>query len=145
MGRVEALWIKRAHRGPMDRVDTMQLIERRGIADNADIGGRRQVTILSIERWRDLTAELGDIDPATRRANVLVSGIELDDSRDRRLRIGACELLVNGETRPCRLMDFAVPGLQVALDPKWGGGAYAEVTTGGTVTVGDPVEWITTG
>jgi MOSC domain-containing protein YiiM len=126
----------------MDRVPELSLIERRGIQNNADIGGRRQVTLLDAERWRELTAALGEIDPIRRRANVLLSGIELEASRGKRLRIGTATLTINGETRPCRLLDFAVEGLQAALDPQWGGGAYAEVTDGGIVRVGDDVEWL---
>jgi MOSC domain-containing protein YiiM len=140
-GRVEALWVKRFHRGPMDAVDTVRFIARRGIADNADIGGRRQVTLIALERWRELTAPLGEIDPVVRRANVLLSGIELERSRGRVLQLGDAVLRINGETRPCRALDFVVPGLVRALDPRWGGGVYAEVVEGAVVHVGDSARW----
>jgi MOSC domain-containing protein YiiM len=140
-GRVEALWIKRAHRGPMDAVDEARLIARRGLAGNADIGGRRQVTVIARERWHELTASLGEVDPTLRRANVMVSGIELEGSRGRVLLIGAATVRVNGETRPCRSLDFALAGLQRALDAHWGGGVYTEVVAGGVVRVGDVVRW----
>jgi MOSC domain-containing protein YiiM len=140
-GRVEALWIKRAHRGLMDVVDEAQLIARRGIVGNADIGGRRQITIIDRERWAEATAALGAVDPTRRRANMMISGIELERSRGRLLQIGEATLLINGETRPCRALDFSSPGLQPALDPAWGGGVYAEVVDGGTVRVGDSVRW----
>lgn len=141
-GRVERLWVKRAKRGPMDAVPDAQFIARRGMAGNADAGGRRQVTVISRERWQELTAPLGGVDPVLRRANVLVSGIELEASRGRLLQIGDAQLRINGETRPCRALDFALPGLQHALDPRWGGGVYAEVTVGAVVRVGDVVAWI---
>jgi len=126
----------------MDDVSEANFIARRGIEGNADIGGRRQITVISSERWRELTEALGDIDPARRRANVLVSGIELEASRGRVLQIGGARLRVNGETRPCRALDYALPGLQRALDPRWGGGLYAEVIDGATIRVGDEVRWI---
>ena len=140
-GRVEALWVKRAHRGPMDEVDEAEFISRRGLAGNADIGGRRQLTIIDRGRWRAATADLGDVDPVLRRANVMVSGIDLEASRGRLLRIGDATVRVNGETRPCRALEFARPGLQRALDAHWGGGVYTEVVDGATVHVGDPVRW----
>jgi len=141
-GRVEALWIKRARRGPMDAVREAQFIARRGLAGNADVGGRRQVTIISRERWYELTATLGEVDPVLRRANLMVSGIELVASRGRLLQTGAALVRINGETRPCRSLDFALEGLQHALDPCWGGGAYAEVIEGAVVRVGDVVQWV---
>jgi MOSC domain-containing protein YiiM len=140
-GRVEALWIKRAHRGPMDAVVEARFIARRGIADNADIGGRRQVTLIARERWFEATELLGDVEPAIRRANVMVSGIDFEHSRGRMLRIGPARLRVNGENRPCRALDFKLAGLQAALDARWGGGVYAEVVEGGVVRVGDAVCW----
>ena len=143
-GRVERLWVKRAQRGPMDAVHDAQFIARRGIAGNADAGGRRQVTIISRERWRELTEALGEIDPVLRRANVMVSGIELEGSRGRVLQIGAATVRVNGETRPCRALDFAYEGLQHALDPHWGGGVYAEVIEGAVVRLDDVVCWVET-
>ena len=140
-GRVERLWIKRAQRGPMDAVHEAQFIARRGIAGNADVGGRRQVTIISRERWLELTEALGEVDPVLRRANVMVSGIELEASRGRLLQIGAATVRVNGETRPCRALDFALEGLQQALDPHWGGGVYAEVIEGAVVRLDDVAHW----
>jgi MOSC domain-containing protein YiiM len=126
----------------MDEVPHARFIARRGIEGNADIGGRRQITVISRERWRELTEALGAVDPVLRRANVMVSGIELEASRGRLLQIGASRVRVNGETRPCRALDFALPGLQRALDPHWGGGVYAEVVDGADVHVGDLVQWI---
>lgn len=140
--RLEAIWLKRAKRGPMDARERATAVAERGLAGNANQGGHRQVTLIEAEKWRAVEAELGHaVDPRTRRANLLVSGIDLRNCRDRVLRIGACRLLLLGETRPCRQMDEAVPGLQQALDPDWRGGAYGRVLAGGELAVGDGVEW----
>ena len=141
-GRLEAIWVKRAHRGPMDPAPAAQVYAGRGIAGNADQGRKRQVTIIEREVWRRLMDQLGaDIDPAARRANLLVSGTDLSGSRGRVLRIGACRFRVAGETRPCERMDEALPGLRTAMQAPWGGGAFAEVLDDGTIAVGDTVAW----
>ena len=87
MGRLEQIWIKRAHRGPMDPASEGRLEAGKGLVGSANYGGRRQVTIIAAERWAELEAVLGaTIDPSLRRANLLVSGIDLVESRDRVLR-----------------------------------------------------------
>lgn len=141
-GRVETIWIKRVRRGPMDRVDSVRALAGNGLEGNANQGGRRQVTLLSADAWESVCRELeAEVDPALRRANVLLRGIDLEGSRDRVLRIGDCRVRIHGETRPCRLMAESHPGLQEALDPDWRGGVYGEILDDAEIRVGDPASW----
>jgi len=141
-GRVDRLWVKRAHRGAMDAQTTIELVPARGVAGSADRGGRRQVTLLEREVWEAMMRELGsDAGPETRRANVLVSGIDLRKSRGRVLRIGQARVRIAGEVKPCERMEEAVPGLRALMFPDWRGGAFAEILEGGSVAVGDTVAW----
>ena len=141
-GSLEAIWIKRAHRGEMDRVATATLITGRGIVGNADQGRRRQVTIVEQEAWDEMMRDLdAAVAPKARRANLLVSGLALAHSRDRILRVGACRLRIGGETRPCERMDEALPGLRAWMAVDWGGGVFAQVLDGGEISVGDEVSW----
>ncbi len=140
--KLEKIWLKRAKRGQMDAVDSARLEINRGLLGNANRGGKRQVTIISQARWAELTAALGaDLPPSTRRANLMVSGLDLENSRGRVLRVGAVRLRINGETRPCEQMEEAHAGLQELMRARWGGGAFAEVLDAGEIHVGDAVEW----
>jgi MOSC domain-containing protein YiiM len=141
-GRLEAIWIKRMKRGPMDPVDGANLVAGRGIEGNANQGGKRQVTVIEQEIWEELMRNLGaSLSPAARRANLMVNGIRLAESHGRVLRIGSCRIHIYGETRPCEQMEEALVGLKDALKPNWGGGAYGEVLDDGRIAIGDEVSW----
>jgi len=139
-GRLEAIWIKRMKRGPMDPASAAVLVAGKGIRGNANQRGKRQVTMIERERWEALMKELdADLSPSARRANLMISGVSLAGMRGRVLRIGACRVRIYGETKPCERMDEALPGLQRAMRPDWGGGAFGEILHDGEIRVGDPV------
>ena len=143
MGEIVSIWIKRMKGGPMDSAAQAELIAGRGIRGNANQGGRRQVTIIDEAAWKAATDELGvNVPPEARRANVLVRGIDLENSRGQLLKLGGAVVRIFGETRPCEQMDDAAAGLRVALQPHWRAGAFGEIVEAGTIRVGDTAGWI---
>lgn len=139
-GRLEAIWLKRMKRGPMDAVGDAQLVTGNGIRGNANQAGRRQVTIIERELWETMMTELGaSISPSRRRANLMVSGVSLVGMRGRVLRIGESRIRIFSETKPCYQMEDALPGLEAAMRPNWRGGAFGEVLDDGEIRVGDVV------
>jgi len=142
MGSLEAIWLKRAHRGPMDPVDEAVAVEGRGLEGGADFDGERHVTLIEREVFDRLKAELDpSVQPIMRRANLLFSGISLEDTRGRTLAVGDLRIRINSETRPCGRMDEALAGLREALSPHWRAGAHGSVLNNATIAVGDEVRW----
>ena len=127
----------------MDPTDSVRTIPGRGLEGNADTSRTRQVTLIEREIWEELMKQTGKAaSPSVRRANLLVSGITLADSRGRILRIGRVRFRIAGEAKPCERMEQAVPGLLSVMFPQWNGGAYAQVLDEGEIVVGDTVEWL---
>lgn len=141
-GRLVRIWSKRFRGGPMDEIEHGELVRGRGLVGSANQGGKRQLTLISVEAWRRMEAELdSSVDPRLRRANLLVEGVELAGTTGRVLGIAGCRLLVHGETRPCRRMEESHPGLLAGLVSEWRGGVYGEILDGGRITGGDTVVW----
>ena len=140
MSRLEQIWIKRMHRGPMDPAARARLVAGKGIVGNANQGGKRQVTIVSNRHWEDVTGPLGVTpDPRVRRANLLVSDVDFSGAQGKILTIGRVRIRIYGETRPCEQMEAAVPGLREVMSVPWGGGAFGEVLDDGEIALGDVV------
>jgi len=143
VGKVEKIWIKRFKRGPMDAVTSAELLENEGVKNSADQKGKRQITLIELEKWEWMTSQLKcDLDPSARRANMMISGISLTESRGKILNIGKCRIKVHGETRPCERMDEAQQGLREVMKQNWNGGVYGVIVEGGTIKIGDTVNFI---
>jgi MOSC domain-containing protein YiiM len=143
MGQLEAIWLKRMKGGPMDPVKQTAVKAHQGLAGNANQGGKRQITLMEEEVWQSVMEQLGaSLDPSARRANLLLSGIRLANSRERVLLIGDCRVRIWGETKPCRHLDEAWPGLKEALADDWGGGVFGEILDDGEIAVGDSARWL---
>lgn len=143
-GRVEAMWLKRSHRGPMDAVPEIRVTSGAGIVGGVDRSRRRQITLIEQEVWERLMRDLGGhADPSARRANLMLTGIRLANTRGRVLRVGEARLAIGGELTPCERMDEVFPGLRAAMRPDWRGGVFAQVLGDATIRVGDTAEWET--
>jgi MOSC domain-containing protein YiiM len=141
-GILQAIWIKSARGGPMLTVDAAELICDRGIVGNANQGGKRQVTIIEEEVWTDLMQRMSaTLPPSARRANLMVRGVRLEETRGRILQVGSCRIEIAGETEPCHQMDEALPGLKNAMIAHWSGGAFGRVLDSGRIAAGDGVNW----
>ncbi len=130
----------------------MEVIEHARVTPETGIAGdfrgamkgkpyKRQVTLIERGDWDAAMAEVGhSIGWQERRANLLVDGLDLPQTKGVRLRIGADVVLeITRETDPCERMEALAEGLRAALTPDWRGGACAMVVTGGEIAVGDEI------
>jgi MOSC domain-containing protein YiiM len=141
LGRVVAIAIKSRKRGPMIEIDEAEAVVDGGIVGAPKPSVKRGITLIERDKWeaalRDAKAELPW---HARRANVLVDGVDLAALIGKRVRMGDVELLIGGETKPCRQMDEIHRGLQEALRPEKRGGVYGRVLWAGSFRIGDKVE-----
>ncbi|MBU39877.1 MAG: sulfurase [Acidimicrobiaceae bacterium] len=144
MGELLEIWLKKTHGDPMISLIEAEVKAGEGIKDSAkEPHADRQVTVLSKESWEAATGSIGkSVDPKERRANFIVSGIELEETVGKILQIGELKIEVTGETVPCKLMNEVSEGLRNALKPDWRGGITGSVINDCSVKKGDPVSWL---
>lgn len=144
MSSIKAIAIRNRPRVAMQTIDSARIDVASGIL--GDFRGSqldRQITVLSESAWRKACDEVdADLPWTVRRANLLVDGVEFDQTCvGKHLRIGDVELEITGETDPCSRMDEQHQGLTAALVPDWRGGVCCKVVTPGEIAIGDAVEF----
>lgn len=141
LGILQGIAIREASRAPMKEQQQVEVTTTHGIVQDYRGTGLRQVTLLDIGQWQEVLAELGiDLPWHTRRANLLIAGIDLPATVGWRLQVGACRFAIGGETTPCQRMDELHPGLRQILSPGLRGGVWGKVLQGGPLRVGDSVQ-----
>lgn len=141
VGKIQAIAVRGASRAPMQEQQAVDVTMEHGIVQDYRGSGLRQVSFLDIGQWQEVLDELGvELPWHTRRANVLITGIDLPATVGRRLQIGACRFAIGGETTPCSRMDELQAGLRQTLAPNLRGGVWGKVLQGGRMQVGDSVQ-----
>lgn len=139
-GFVRGVAIRTVRMGPMREVECATVAAGSGIEGDLHVSRKRGVTFIAREQWQEVIDELGaELPWHTRRANVLVETLRLQDTVGKIITIGDVDVLIHGETDPCPAMDRLHAGLQAALVPDMRGGVYGEVLRGGTFCVGDAI------
>ncbi|MDH4106836.1 MAG: MOSC domain-containing protein [Gammaproteobacteria bacterium] len=141
MGRVLGIARRAGKRAVMETLESAVITTASGVAgDSRGRPGDRQVTLLSNEAWQSACADAGRSLPwTTRRANILVGGVELPQAIGSVIEVGDVRLAVTMETAPCARMDEQCEGLRRALQPYWRGGICCRVIEGGEIRLDSPV------
>lgn len=142
MGEVTGIALRARPRAPMQLLDQTEITTAAGLT--GDFRGAvhgRQVTVLTEEGWQAACMELGEELPwLTRRANLLLRGVDLHGRTGGRLRVGKALLIITDECEPCGVMERTRAGLRKVLLPEWRAGATCRVARGGLVRLGDTAE-----
>jgi MOSC domain-containing protein YiiM len=147
MGRVAGIARHDRPLGPMEVLDSAELVEGQGVAGDfrgtrkAGSEGQNGVVLIEAADWAAATSACGAVVPWwERRGNLLVEGLDLPQEPGALLRIGETVLVeITQECAPCERMEKLHPGLRAALESDWRAGARARVLRGGSVTVGDEI------
>lgn len=135
---IERLWVRPEAGAAVAARDSLRLVAGEGVEGDHTYGRKRHVTLIFAEDWAAATDALGrPVDPAERRANVLLSGGDGLALVGRTVTLGEVRLEIHGETRPCAVMDKAAAGLMEALRPEGRAGVWGRVLAGGVVRPGD--------
>jgi MOSC domain-containing protein YiiM len=148
MGRIAGIARHDRPLGPMETLDSAELIEGQGVAGDfrgtrkSGSTGQNGVVLIEAGDWAAAVEEsAADVPWFERRANLLVEGLDIPQQPGARLRIGHEVLVeITQECAPCERMEGLHPGLRSALEPDWRAGARARVLHGGKVVVGDPIK-----
>jgi MOSC domain len=142
-GVVEAIYISPAKTELPVAVDQAAAVAGRGLEGDRYFYGVGTYSDYPDQRGRDLTLietdalEHADIDGASARRNLTISGLALADLVDRRFLIGDVECLGRRLCEPCdHLTQLTHPGVLRALAHT---GLRADILTNGHITRGDSI------
>ncbi|HAP61610.1 MAG TPA: MOSC domain-containing protein [Cytophagales bacterium] len=146
VGKLETIAVRPGRREPMVSLEEAEVEVGSGINGDRFSGkpdSVRQVTLIQKEHLTAVAGMLGleSIDPLLTRRNLVISGINLIALKDQKFSIGEVVLLGSGPCHPCSRMEEAFgPGGYKAR--RGHGGITARVITGGTIRVGDAIQFI---
>lgn len=144
-GTVRWIGLRPARDVPMRAVELAEAIAGKGLCgDRYGSGsGKRGITLIQAEHLPAIAALAGldALEPSTLRRNVVVSGLPLIALKGRRFRIGDAICEGTSPCDPCSRMEAALgPGGYNAM--RGHGGLCARILEGGTLRIGDAVEWL---
>jgi MOSC domain-containing protein YiiM len=138
-GRVVGLYVTHEAGAPMQARDEVEAVTGVGL-----VGDRyarpRDVTLIEREAIAGVVAEYDvELAEAETRRNIVVEGVPLNHLVGQTFRVGEVVLRGDEMAEPCTYLEgLTRPGVRAPLVHR--GGLRAEVMSGGTIRIGDPVD-----
>ena len=136
-GRIQNLYLKTAHKQPMEAVDAAQAEDGMGLVGDVSFGCKKRQVLLIEKETLD---EFG-LAPGAVRENMTVTGVTLSGlPAGSLLQLGEAVLEVTGDCHPCRFLEDIRPGLQNDMNGRRG--ILGRILEGGTIRVGDAISLV---
>ena len=145
MGKIEAINITNISEGNTFYVNQAFLEKGKGIVNDRYYGNfkeeKEQVTLINIKEINDFNSLIDkNIDAKDFRRNIIVSGINLNELINKKIKINSVTLKIHEICQPCKYLQdkLKIPELVKILINK--SGVRAEILSSGSIAVGDAVK-----
>ena len=150
-GSVVSIQIARNAKGAMESLEEVRAIEGKGLEDDRYCkqvgsyshhpGPDREVTLIEMEAIDALRRDYDtDLEPKDSRRNLTTRGVPLNHLVGREFTVGEVRLEGLRLCEPCaNLVRMTAKGVLQGLIHR--GGLRAQIVSGGTIRVGDPIDW----
>ena len=145
MGKIEAINITNISEKNTFYVSQAFLEKGKGIVNDRYYGNfkekKEQVTLINIEKINNFNKLINkNIDAKDFRRNIIVSGINLNELINKKIKINNVTLKIHEICQPCKYLQdkLKIPGLVKMLINK--SGVRAEILSSGSLAVGDAIK-----
>jgi MOSC domain-containing protein YiiM len=140
-GEIYRISISAATGSKKENVEWARLDEDFGIVGDAHAGSERQVSLLPFEAFAEVREQLPQIKPGDFAENITTRGLDTSSvSIGDRLAIGALvKLVITHVGKECHHGCYIREAVGECIMPRLG--LFARIAAGGTIRVGDTIEW----
>ena len=147
MGKIEAINITNISEENTFYINQAFLEKGKGIVNDRYYGNfkekKEQVTLINLEEINNFNNQIKvNIDAKDFRRNIIISGINLNELINKKIKINEVTLIIHEICQPCKYLQdkLKTPGLVKMLVNK--SGVRAEIINSGSLSVGDTIKII---
>ena len=145
MGKIEAINITNISEENTFYINQAFLEKGKGIVNDRYYGNfkekKEQVTLINLEEINNFNNQIKkNIDAKDFRRNIIISGINLNELINKKIKINEVTLIIHEICQPCKYLQdrLKIPGLVKILVNR--SGVRAEILSSGSLSVGDIIK-----